>query len=85
MYRLVYHKQAVKTLAKMPRSIAERMRIELELIAVNPERYAGDWKPLAGSGFWRLRTGGWRAICEIIGKELIVYVLKVGSRGDIYK
>jgi mRNA interferase RelE/StbE len=69
----------------MPRSIAGRMRTELELLAKNPEAYRGDWKPLSGSPFWRLRIGSWRAICELRDDELILYVLKVGSRGDIYK
>jgi len=85
MYRLVYHKQAVKTLAKMPRGIAGRIRFELGLIAESPEKYVGDWKPLSGTIFWRLRVGGWRAICEIRDGDLILLVLKVGSRGDIYK
>ena len=85
MYRLVYHKQAAKTLAKMPRGIAGKIRFELGLIAGSPEKYDGDWKPLSGTIFWRLRVAGWRAICEIRNSELILLVLKVGSRGDIYK
>jgi mRNA interferase RelE/StbE len=85
MYRLAYHKQAVKILVKMPRDIADRMRSELGLIAKNPAGYRGDWKPLSGFPFWRLRVGDWRAICELRDEELILYVLKVGSRGDLYK
>jgi mRNA interferase RelE/StbE len=85
MYKLMYHKQAIKILAKMPRNIADRMRSELVLLAGNPDGYEGDWKPLSGTPFWRLRVGGWRAICEIRDNKLILYVLKVGSRGDIYK
>ena len=83
MYTLAYHKQAIKTLAKMPRNSADRVRSELLVLAGNPERYRGDWKPLSGTPFGRLRVGGWRAICELRETELIVYVLKVGSRGDI--
>ena len=85
MFTIKYSKQANKTRAKMPRGIAERIDAELESIAIDPAAYQGDWKPLQGSPFWRLREGGWRAICEIINKELIIYVLKIGSRGDIYK
>ena len=85
MFAIKYSKQAVKTKAKMPKDIAERIDAELESIASDPGTYEGDWKPLQGSPFWRLRVGGWRVICEIVKNELIIYVLKIGSRGDIYK
>ena len=85
MFAIKYSKQAVKTKAKMPKDIAERIDAELESIALDPGTYEGDWKPLQGSPFWRLRVGGWRVICEIVKNKLIIYVLKIGSRGDIYK
>lgn len=85
MFTIKYSKQAIKMKAKMPKGIAERIDLELEAIAINPAAYQGDWKPLQGSPFWRLRVGGWRAICEIINNELIIYILKIGSRGDVYK
>lgn len=85
MFIIRYSKQALKTKARMPKGIAERIDTELEAIAVNPTDYQGDWKPLQGTPFWRLRVGGWRAICEIINNQLIIYVLKIGSRGDVYK
>lgn len=85
MFTLRYHKQALKVLVKMPRGIADQIRKELVAISANPSTYQGDWKPLSGSPFWRLRVGGWRAICEFRDYELILFVLKIGSRGDIYK
>lgn len=85
MFTLSYSKSAVKALAKMPRKIAVSMQAELTKIAANPATYRGDWKPLQGSPFWRLRSGSYRAICEVRGKELHILVLKIGSRGDVYK
>jgi mRNA interferase RelE/StbE len=85
MFAIKYSKQAVKIKAKMLKDIAKRIDAELESIAADPAKYEGDWKPLQGSPFWRLRVGGWRVICRIIKKELIIYILKIGSRGDIYK
>jgi mRNA interferase RelE/StbE len=85
MFTIKYSKQAVKIKAKMPKGIANRIDAALESIATDPAKYEGDWKPLQGSPFWRLRVGDWRVICEIVKKELIIYVLKIGSRGDIYK
>lgn len=85
MFTIKYSKQAIKTRAKTPRGIAKRIDAELKSIAADPAADQGDWRPLQGSPFWRLREGGWRAICEIINNELIIYVLKIGSRGDVYK
>jgi mRNA interferase RelE/StbE len=85
MYIIRYSKQALKIKVRMPKGIAERIDTELEAIAVNPATYQGDWKPLQGTHFCRLRVGGWRAICEIIDNQLMIYVLKIGSRGDVYK
>ncbi|MGA9109990.1 MAG: type II toxin-antitoxin system RelE family toxin [Smithella sp.] len=85
MFVIRYSKQALKIKVKMPRDIAKRIDAEIESIAVGPAKYEGDWKPLQGSPFWRLRIGGWRVICEIVKNKLIIYVLKIGSRGDIYK
>ena len=85
MLALQYKKPALKTLLRMPATSARRIREELLLIAASPVDYQGDWKPLQGSSFWRLRVGGWRAICEIREQELVLLVLKIGPRGDIYK
>jgi mRNA interferase RelE/StbE len=85
MLALRYSKPALKVLLKMPTGIAGRMRTELGRIARNPAAYRGDWKPLEGSEFWRLRVGDWRAICEVRDDELVLLVLKIAPRGDAYK
>lgn len=85
MYSLKYKKSALKALRKAPRPIAERLMSELEAIALDPDNYQGDWKPMKGKPYWRLRQGGYRAICSFDNGELILLVLKVGARGDVYK
>ncbi|MGO1233424.1 MAG: type II toxin-antitoxin system RelE family toxin [Marinobacter sp.] len=85
MYKLTYKKSALKALRKMPQLQAQKMREQLTAMAQNPYAYSGDWKPLKGEPYWRLRQGSYRAICSINDGELVVLVLKVGARGDIYK
>lgn len=63
----------------------QRIRRELQVIANGPEAYQGDWKRLQGSPYWRLRVGRYRAICAIEADELVILVLKIGARGDVYK
>lgn len=85
MLNLSYKKAAIKSLKKMPIGPRGQLIASLREIARDPQSFRGDWKPLKGEPYWRLRVGGWRAICSIENKELVLIVLKVGSRGDIYK
>lgn len=85
MLELRFAKSAAKGLARMPHGVARRMLGELKAIAANPGAYRGDWKPLQGSPFWRLRVGDWRAICDVQRGELVLLVVKVAPRGEVYK
>ena len=69
----------------MPRGIAKKIQSTMRAIANSPAAYQGDWKRLEGTEFWRLRVGGWRAICDVQDGELVVLVLKIAPRGDVYK
>lgn len=85
MFTVRYSKQSVKALRKMPSGIASKIQTVLLSIAKNPSAYQGDWKRLAGTDFWRLRIGGWRAVCDVQNGELLILVLKIATRGDVYK
>lgn len=85
MFTVRYSKQSAKTLCRMPAGIARKIQSIMLSIAVNPAQYQGDWKKLEGTEYWRLRIGTWRAICEIQNGELIILVLKIAPRGDVYK
>ena len=85
MHKLTYKKSALKVMRKMPRSQAEKLQRALKTMAQDPYAYQGDWKPMKGEPYWRLRLGNYRAICSIDDGELVVLVLKVGPRGDVYK
>ncbi len=85
MYQVVYKKAAIKAMAKMPKSIKSKMTDTLELIAEDPNTYQGAWKHLSGSPYWRLRVGGYRAICDLQENQLVLLVVNAGPRGDIYK
>ena len=43
-------------------------------------------KALTGklSGLWRYRTGNYRLICQIRDQELVILVITIGHRKDIY-
>jgi mRNA interferase RelE/StbE len=84
MYQVIYRKTAAKALLKMPLRVAEQFKEAFEQMAMNDEDGL-DIKKLEGREGFRLRIGGYRAIYRKLNDMLIIEVLKVGSRGDIYK
>lgn len=81
MYRIIVKKKAKKFIDKLP--INERKRI---VYAIERLPNGEDIKKLKGySDLLRLRVGEYRIIYSVDNGKLIVYVVDVGNRGDIYK
>ena len=80
-YKIVIEKPAMKFLQKQPQEQRERL---LRAIQALPKD--GDIKAMSGhENLYRLRVGSYRVIYTIENDVLIVRVLTVGNRGDIYK
>ena len=80
-YRIVYDKPAVKFLKCQPRDIQKRI-----ISAIHKLPESGDVKPMAGHiNEFRLRVGSYRVIYSVENDVLIVRVLDIGNRGDVYK
>ena len=83
-YKLIYHKDTLKFLAKQEAAVQERIAKGLIGLLTIPPR--GDIKLLKGSqGLYRLRIGTYRILFEINHTEEIVYIQAIDSRGGIYK
>ena len=78
-----YSRQAVKAIGRMDTTTKQRIRAAIDGI---PQ---GDIKPLMGysDGRTRLRIGKYRIVfCYVVeNTEEVLYIMDVGSRGDIYK
>ena len=85
VYILLYSKDAIKSLQRMPRNTAKLIREKLEMIAADPYADHPNAKKLQGRDGYRIRVGDWRAIYKIQSEQLVIIVLKVASRGEVYK
>lgn len=56
---------------------------KLLMVAQNPKQFG---KPLKGdkSGIWRYRFGDYRILCQLKDDVMLVLVLDIGKRKDIY-
>jgi mRNA interferase RelE/StbE len=87
MFNLLYSKQAAKYIKKQDKPTRKRIREALLTLAENPyQRGVLDINSLKGvDSAFRLRVGDFRILYEVKDKELIIYVISAGNRGDIYK
>ena len=83
-YRVVILKRAAKRLAKLPPKDYQKVKIAIRDLAVNP-RPQGYLKLKGSNEKFRIRVGNYRVIYEIIDRELVVTVIDVGHRKDIYR
>jgi mRNA interferase RelE/StbE len=79
---------AVKDLKKLDKQVQKRILefLRLRLSAMDNPREMGE--ALAGStlgNYWKYRVGDWRIICDIQDKRIVVRVLRVGNRREVYR
>ena len=83
-YHIKILPSAVKELTSLPAKILKRFASRIDGLAENP--FPANAKPLKGSeDTYRLRVGDYRAIYQVIKKEIVVLVIKIGHRKDIYR
>jgi len=82
LYEIVFSQKAKKQLFKLERSIQERIISALERIRIRPESYI---TKLVGDPGYKLRVGDYRVIMDIDKNKLLVLVIKIGHRKNIYE
>lgn len=85
MYSVTFTKEALRTLRRIPKNIAQLIREKIDIIAREPYAPHNNVTKLVGRPGYRLRVGDWRVIYEVQGDQLIMLVVKIGPRGDIYE
>ena len=82
-YSLAFKKSVAKDLRNIPNKDVKRILKGIELLCDNP-RAEGCIK-LSGQELYRIRQGMYRILYEIQDSALIVMVVKVAHRSDVYK
>jgi len=83
-YRVTLAPPAARRLHKFDPQVRRRIQAALELLAAEPRPPAAT-QLVGGSGEWRVRTGDYRIIYEIEDDQLLILVLRVGHRREIYQ
>lgn len=83
-YRIELSPAAARQLRKLDGAARRRVQAAVELLASDP-RPPSAKKLVGGDGEWRVRTGDYRIVYEIHDGVLVVLVLAVGHRREIYQ
>ncbi|KYC43317.1 addiction module toxin RelE [Scytonema hofmannii PCC 7110] len=83
-YQIEFSKPALKQLEKLSLDTQERIKAKIQELADNPRPH-GVVKLKNLENNYRIKVGVYRVIYEIIDNILLITVLKVGHRREVYR
>ena len=82
-YSLRIKPSAVKEIEALPTRDRRRFVARIQALATDPQPSGRE--KLSGDEKYRVRQGNYRILYEIVDRQLIVTVVKVGHRRDLYR
>ncbi len=83
-YRIEIAPAALRELKKLAQGVREQIAPDIDALATEP-RPSGVVKLEGKSDFYRFRSGDYRIVYSIQDEALIVLVVKVANRREVYK
>jgi len=83
-YKILIKPSAVRELEAVPQK-KQRQRIVARIRALADDPRPPGCEKLSGQDRYRVRQGAYRIIYSVEDSDLIVYVVKVGQRGSVYR
>lgn len=81
MYKIIFSEKSKKQLEKLERTIQERILQALERIKIRPEAFV---TKLVDDPAYKFRVGDYRVLLDIDKGNLLILVIKVGHRKNVY-
>jgi len=83
-YTIAFAPSAERDSRKLPRAVQSRLRPRIDGLAENP-RPQGATKLKGTEDAWRVRVGDFRILYEIHDRALLVLVVRVAHRREVYR
>lgn len=82
-YKLLITRSASKELEAVPAKDQQRIIARIRGLEENPRPQGAE--KLSGDDKYRLRQGDYRILYEIADRQLVVTVVRIGNRRDVYR
>ncbi|HRH88143.1 MAG TPA: type II toxin-antitoxin system RelE/ParE family toxin [Rubrivivax sp.] len=87
-YRVEFDPDALKDLKKLDRPVQQRLLAFLRTRVATLQNPRDIGEALAGArlgNYWKYRVGDWRIICDLQDERIVVRVLRLGNRREVYR
>jgi mRNA interferase RelE/StbE len=87
-WQIEFDPDALKELKKLDRTVQIRLVTFLRdrLAPLDDPRSIGEALSGARLGsYWKYRVGDWRMVCDILDRRIVVRVLRIGNRREVYR
>ena len=83
IYEIEFVKSAKKALKKI--NSKDQIRILKSIYTLQKDPRKGNVRPMVGLTAWRLRVGDYRVVYDIYDNKLLIILLKIAHRREVYK
>lgn len=83
-YKIKFAKQAAKQLKALPHQEQQKLKTKIDNLENNP-RPSGVVKLSGEENLYRIRVGNYRIIYSIQDAILLILIVKIGHRKDVYR
>jgi len=88
VWQIEFDPDALKDLRKLDKQIQTRLVGFLRVRVGQLENPRDIGEALSGQhlgSYWKYRVGDWRIICDIQDQRIVVRVLRIGNRREVYR
>jgi len=82
-YQIIFKPRARRELEKVPNAVGERIAAAIDTLAFEP-RPPGCKKLVNQENLWRIRVGDYRIVYQVHDRQLIVLVVRIAHRREVY-
>jgi len=83
-YRVIVKPSAEREVNRLPLAVATRVVAAMTALGDDP-RPPGVKKMQGAENLWRVRVGDYRIVYEIHDREIVIVVLRIAHRKDVYR
>ena len=83
-YAIDFVPSAKRELQKLPREVQLKLNQRIDSLSLDPHP-RGSKKLKGGDELWRIRMGDYRVVYEVRDKVLLVLVVRVAHRREVYR